>query len=1071
MTVQDPSQTELLDEIARLKRRVAELEARTSSAQTDAYLTLLQETVFTLMNRQELDDLLGAIIHRATDLAHTEHGFLYLLDPNEQIMRLRAACGLFETSVIKTLTRDQGVTGYVWTHGEKQIVHDYFNWPHHLADSARFHSIAALPLKSGEKVVGVIAIAYYEPERVFSDDVIESLTGFANIASLALDNASLYNTLKESQRFLENVADLSPDIIYVNDVADGQNVYVNYAIYRILGHPPEVFRGWNRKQFKEALHPDDVPQVQAAAKTLIADGGPVEYEYRMRHANGEYRWLRSRDTAFARNPDGSLRSILGVARDITEHKQDQDRLETVALQLERQNRMLDEILTATPDHFTLHDSDGRHLYASPLVLQSMGLKIEDVVGKTWRELNIDSPLGPQFDQNFQEVLRTRQTHRQDFHLTTDYGPRDIEIVLSPLFDDQGGIVSVLNTTHDITARKQAEDQLRYLARLVEMIPDAIISTDLEFHILSWNKGAEQMYGWREDEVLGKHVDHVIRTRHAGVSVNDLRRAFLEAEEWQGEVIHTRRDGVEIDVMSSTSAVRDSAGNMVGAVAVNRDVTARKRAEQRLRESEERFRALTEHSNDIVIILDADFNVTYISASVERILGYPQDIVIGRNALKLVHEDDAPALEVVLTHALASPGVLIPPVEYRRVHQDGSWRILEALTTNLLENPAVGGIVLNIRDVTDRKQVEDALRQSEVRFRTLMETLDAIVFIFGANELLYANPATERLLGYTEQELLDQGFWKAIHPDSILSPEQRATAYRQDNTFPAHREIKVITKSGDICWLDMRMAQAEFNGQQVLLGTALDITERKSAEERRLALNLEKERVRVLMEFVQHASHDFRTPLSTINTSVYLLERTEDPQRRQQRLDGIKDQVMHLERLVSGLLTMSRLDAGVAMKVRPENINQIILKVIGVSKTPANKKNLTIIPHLDESLPSAQVDILQIHHALENILENAIHHTPEAGTITLRSALQDDEIVIDVEDTGIGIGPDDLPRIFERFYRADKARSGGGPGLGLPIALKIIEGHGGRITVQSALGRGSLFRIYLPLNPANGGSAS
>lgn len=1071
MTVHDPSHAEMLDEIARLKRRVAELEARTSSAQTDAYLSLLQETVFTLMNRQELDDLLGAIIHRATNLANTEHGFLYLVDPGEQVMRLRAARGLFHNSVIQTLTRDQGITGYVWTHGEKQIIHDYFSWPHHLPNSAPFHSIAALPLKSGEKVVGVIAIAYYEPERTFSDEIIDSLTGFANIASLALDNANLYNTLKENQRFLENVADLSPDIIYVNDVADGQNVYVNYAIYRILGHPPEIFRGWTRKQFTEALHPDDLPQVRAATRALIEGDSPVEFEYRMRHANGEWRWLRSRDTVFARHPDGSLRSILGVARDITERKHDQDRLEATALQIERQNRMLDEILTATPDHFTLHDPERRYLYASPLVLQAMNLKLEDVLGKTWEELQIDSPLGPQFNKNFEEVVRSGITHRQDFHLKTDYGPRDIEIVLSPLFDDQGGIASVLNTTHDITARKQTEDQLRYLARLVQMIPDAIISTDLEFRILSWNKGAEQMYGWREDEVLGKTVNEAIPTQYIGANLEELARDFLEAGEWQGEVIHTRRDGVPIDVLSSTSAVRDSAGNIVGAVAVNRDITARKQAEHQLRESEERFRALTEHSSDIVIILDADFNVIYISASVERILGYPQDIVIGRNALKLVHEDDAPALEVVLTHALASPGVLIPPVEYRRVHQDGSWRILEALTTNLLENPAVRGIVLNIRDVTDRKHVENALRQSEVRFRTLMETLDTIVFIYGGEDLLYANPATSRLLGYTEHELLDQGFWGIIHPDSLLSPEERVAMYRKDNAFPVHREIKVISKSGDICWLDMRLAQAEFNGQQVLLGTALDITERKNAEERRLALNLEKERVRLLTEFVQHASHDFRTPLSTINTSVYLLERTEDPQRRQQRMDGIKDQVMHLERLVSGLLTMSRLDAGVAMKVRPENINQIILKVIGVSKTPANKKKLTIIPLLDESLPPAQVDILEIHHALENILENAIHHTPEEGTITLRSALQAGEIIIEVEDTGSGIKPTDLPRIFERFYRADKARSGGGPGLGLPIALKIIEGHGGRITVQSELDKGSLFRIHIPLAVANGGPAS
>jgi two-component system phosphate regulon sensor histidine kinase PhoR len=249
-----------------------------------------------------------------------------------------------------------------------------------------------------------------------------------------------------------------------------------------------------------------------------------------------------------------------------------------------------------------------------------------------------------------------------------------------------------------------------------------------------------------------------------------------------------------------------------------------------------------------------------------------------------------------------------------------------------------------------------------------------------------------------------------------------------------------------------------------VGVSRDITNQKQAEQQRLELALQKERLELLTEFIGNMSHDLKTPLSVIKTTLYLMERLDDPTRQKAKLQVIKEQTLRLEKLIQDVITMSRLEHGATPMFEPVDFNMVILDVEAKLRPTAERKHLNIRLNLDANLPSLAADENELWRLMANLYENALHYTPERGTITLTTYFAEKKVVVEVQDTGMGIDKDDMPYIFDRFYRADPARSieRGGTGLGLAIVKRIVELHGGEIVVQSDEGKGSLFRVLLPL---------
>ncbi|HVU10224.1 MAG TPA: PAS domain-containing sensor histidine kinase [Phototrophicaceae bacterium] len=297
--------------------------------------------------------------------------------------------------------------------------------------------------------------------------------------------------------------------------------------------------------------------------------------------------------------------------------------------------------------------------------------------------------------------------------------------------------------------------------------------------------------------------------------------------------------------------------------------------------------------------------------------------------------------------------------------------------------------------------------------------------------------------------------------------------RLDQTFqqclrdgtPLSIEFRVQSPDGKVLWLfsvggAYRDAQGNLLG---MIGVTQDITARKLAEEQVVELERQKERITLLNEFLGEISHDLKTPLTVMNTSLDLLQLMDDPERRARRINIIREQTSLVQRYIQDLLTISRLDDMPSLDMTPTDLNALINEVRSRLQPIAEQKHQALLLDLELPLPSVLGNPGELNRVLTNLVENALNYTPDNGSVTVRTRKQDRAVVTEISDTGIGIREAEIPLIFSRFYRTEaaKAKHDGGTGLGLAIVKRIVEIHHGRIEVESRVGEGSTFRVLLP----------
>ncbi|MFN8450154.1 MAG: PAS domain-containing sensor histidine kinase [Anaerolineae bacterium] len=367
-------------------------------------------------------------------------------------------------------------------------------------------------------------------------------------------------------------------------------------------------------------------------------------------------------------------------------------------------------------------------------------------------------------------------------------------------------------------------------------------------------------------------------------------------------------------------------------------------------------------------------------------------------------------------------------------------------------------------LAERKRAEHQLRESEARYRAIIEDQTEMICRLTPDwKLTFVNDAYCLYWGRTREELLGSYFKPTIYEEDYPRLAEKVRSLSADSPVVAS-EHRVVLEDGALRWHqltnraiigeDGQIVEYQFVGK--------DITEVKEMEKQRLAIAIEHEKVNILADFIAAASHDFRTPLSVINTSAYLLNRINDPAQRSRHFKQIQDQTYHIEQLVDGLLTMSRLDRGDVFRFKPISLNLILQQIEARKRSQLDQRGLALTLDLDPALPQIEADETWLFRGIVQLIDNAIHYTPSGGEITLRTTLDNDQVIIAVSDTGIGITQEDLPNIFKRLYRGEGHRPVGGQGLGLSIAAKIIEAHQGNIEVESRVGFGSTFRVLLPI---------
>jgi PAS domain S-box-containing protein len=366
-------------------------------------------------------------------------------------------------------------------------------------------------------------------------------------------------------------------------------------------------------------------------------------------------------------------------------------------------------------------------------------------------------------------------------------------------------------------------------------------------------------------------------------------------------------------------------------------------------------------------------------------------------------------------------------------------------------------------------------QEETLYRTLVESLSQGLVIFQDNHIVFANAAEAELTGYSIEELLAMTLEQMvamIHPDERgwVIPRLQDQAARKPTSTRA--EIQLIRKDGTPHWVEIHVTPLEHQGKPALQIVTLDITERKQMEAAlietemlRRALDQERELKELKSRFISMVSHQFRTPLSVISTTGYLLENYFErlpPEKRQDYFGKIRSQIDRLDELIENILTISeKEEKGLAFAPNTIDLGAFCQEVTAEMQLTSPTLH-TLIFMAGGDLTAAVVDEKLLRNILMNLLSNAIKYSPDGGEVVFKLTRQEDEAVFEISDEGIGILADDQKHLFEPFHRGQNVTGIKGNGLGLKIAKDFVDAHGGTIACVSEVDKGTTFTLRLPI---------
>ncbi|MCX5667287.1 MAG: PAS domain S-box protein [Candidatus Omnitrophica bacterium] len=483
-----------------------------------------------------------------------------------------------------------------------------------------------------------------------------------------------------------------------------------------------------------------------------------------------------------------------------------------------------------------------------------------------------------------------------------------------------------------------------------------------------------------------------------------------------------------------------------------DITERKRLQEELKGSEERYRRAFETSKNVLLLVHkTGGDILSSNASARELLGYSQEEFLKKKLWEIgMVKDDKGFQEIV--SILEKEGV----VHYG----DTPVKTKKGLSINteifLVDKAKV--IQCNINDITERKVAEEALKEAEIRFKTIFnESMDGMLLAYvGTRRFAVCNPKICKMLGYTEEELMRMKV-DDIHPEKDLPFVIKQFERQAKREIELAEGLPVKRKDGSICYADVNTSLITLAGKKYLMGSFRDVTERKKTEE---AL---KEIVKAKSAFTSMVSHELRTPLSALKESIsQVLEGMLGTLTTDQRkfLDIAKRNVDRLARLITEILDFQTLETGkIIFKIQDNDINEVIEETKETMNIIAKEKGLDFILNLDKDLPKIKFDRDKISQVLSNLVNNSLKLT-EKGNITISTMRGNNIIQVSIKDTGPGIREEDIPRLFQQYEQLE--RKTGGTGLGLAISLEIIKAHGGKIWAESTFGQGTTMQFILPI---------
>jgi PAS domain S-box-containing protein len=695
-----------------------------------------------------------------------------------------------------------------------------------------------------------------------------------------------------------------------------------------------------------------------------------------------------------------------------------------------------------------------------------GTTLEEMKGWGWQKVH--------HPDHLQRVIDKITRHFQTGEIWEDTFPlrgRDgnYRLFLSkavPIRDPQGKVLRWFGTNTDISETKESGAKYR---GLLEAAPDAMVVVNQAGEIVLLNVQAEKQFGYHRDELVGQKVTAIIPEGFAERLIADGTRTAAEALAQQIgtgiELSGRRKDGSRFPIEIMLSPLENAEGTLV--TAAIRNITVRKDAERHLGQMEGRYRGLLEAAPDAMVVVNQAGEIVLLNVQAEKQFGYRRDELVGQKVKNIIPEGFAERMiaDGTRTAAEALAQQIGTGIELSGRRKDGSMFPIEMMLSPL-ENAEGTLVTAAIRNITVRKDAEKHLGQMEGRYRGLLEAApDAMVVVNPAGEIVLLNVQAEKQFGYSRDELVGQnvkniileGFAERLIADALRSAED-ALAQQIGTGI----ELSGRRKDGSDFPMEIMLSPLESVDGILVTAAIRDITTRKKAEVNLLKkieeLNRSNEE---LGQFAYIASHDLQEPLRMVASYTQLLSR-----RYKGKLDSDADEFIsfavdgasRMQRLIQDLLAYSRV--GTKGQTLLDTSSEDALQVALINLRSAIAESGALVTH--GPLPCVLADEMQLTQLFQNLVGNGIkYQNPGVPRVHISATKNGGEQwVFSVQDNGLGIDPQYFDRIFGMFQRLHKREEFAGTGIGLAICKKIVERHGGSISVESQPGQGSTFHFAL-----------
>jgi len=746
--------------------------------------------------------------------------------------------------------------------------------------------------------------------------------------------------------------------------------------------------------------------------------------------------------------------------------------------LEASEQRLRILFENVPDAIFLGDFAGNIVDGNKTAETMLGYSRDELIGKNMLDVDIlASDQVPKFVESMARSAEGHPTGPDEFIVNRRDGERfTVEVSTFPITIEDEPLA--LGIARDITERKMMEGELRNslirFQTLFRHVPESVLLLDPgDYSIISANNVAMEQAGLKEDEIVGKPCFDVLHNISSPCETNDNICPLEEMHE-SGESVtvvhfHYDDDGNPRFEEVTVNPVRDDNGIIKQVVHIARDITEQKKMVEELRKSRDILDSFMESATDGFSLFDSELDLIDINYAALNRFGASKGDVVGKNILELRPDAGESGLHERYLEVMRTGEPYIDEFEIEHHRLGKRFLTLKAFRIE-------DGLGVITTDITESRLIEEELRRhsealeelaekraqelvdSERRYRSLFETSREGIIISGPDgNIISANPALAQMLGYERPEDLIGKPAADFYSDKSRRPEIFEAlmrdgfvdgwelTFRKTDGTPVH-----VFGSGTL-------HRDEDGNILRAAGIFTDITDRKTMEQEIEATNrelLDAERMAAAGRVSAMMGHDLRGPLQTINNSLYLLKKT--PEKRDELLETMEEAVVYAEKMLENL----RLSTGdPSLEIVEGNLGAVVSRAISDISIP---ESVEVELEVEEGLPDIPFDPMRIRRVVDNLVRNSLEAMPEGGRLTIKISKDGEAVAVEVRDTGIGIPPEDIDKVFKPFFTT----KAGGMGLGLPFCKRTVEAHGGALDVESSPGEGTTMTIRLPATRGN-----